>query len=101
MAWNPLFCRVNTRNHIWFFKEGTNLILNHRIAVTISLSCSIFFLNLYANSIPSNEDIARKLLVESALEQVYLHAAEFGMLVFPNMRTAAENSVLSMWMQQS
>jgi len=75
--------------------------LNHRIAVTISLLCSVFALSVYSNSIPSNEDIAKKLLVETALEQVYLHATEFGTLVFPNMPTAGENSALSIWMQQS
>lgn len=75
--------------------------MNHRIAVTISLLCSVFALNVYTNSIPSNEDIAKKLLVETALEQVYLHAGEFGTLVFPDVRSGAENSALSAWMQQN
>jgi hypothetical protein len=58
-------------------------------------------LSVYTNSIPSNEDIAKKLLVETALEHVYLHADEFGTLVFPYMPTGGENSALSVWMQQS
>lgn len=75
--------------------------MNHRIAVTISLFCSIFGLNIYANSEPSNEDVAKKLLVETCLEQVYLHAAEFETLVFSNPRIAVQNPALSEWMRKS
>jgi hypothetical protein len=75
--------------------------LNHRIAVIICLLCSVFGLSAYSNSIPSNEDIAEKLLVETAVKQVYLHANKFGTLVFPNVRTGGEYSALSEWMQQS
>lgn len=46
----------------------------------------------------SNEAIAKKLLIEPALQQIYFHADKSSRLIIQNQ---GENSDLSMWMEQN
>jgi hypothetical protein len=100
VAWNPLFGRFFTSNYIWFCKEGTIFILNHRIAVTIGLLSLVCLPNVYAGSTISNEVIARKLIVDGALEQVHLQASEVGAVVCIIVQDGHGNSEISSWMKR-
>lgn len=74
--------------------------MSHRIAVTIGWLCLVCLLNAHANPIISNEEIARKLLVDAALEQVNLQNSGVGVVLCIIVQDGPENSAISSWMRQ-
>lgn len=72
--------------------------LIYRIILILSLVISISLQGGNTNITISNEGIAKKLLVEKALQQIYGYAPKYSRLV---IQVEGKNSEISQWMQQN
>ncbi len=68
---------------------------------TLFIISSVCLLNVQrgiGDTVPSNEEIAQKLLVETAIQQIYLHTSKSSKLV---IQSNVENSDLAAWIRQN